>query len=73
MTKPRTHSREHIDRSAIQATADAMTRVNEYAYTGDEDAFVKQIKAVFPGISGAELLEKIALFRELRRLRSTGS
>ncbi|MGD0522662.1 MAG: hypothetical protein ABSA48_15505 [Terracidiphilus sp.] len=50
-----------------------MKRVDEFADTGDEDAFVKQIKETFPGISGTELLEKIALFRELKRLRSIGS
>ncbi len=50
-----------------------MERVNEFANTGDEDAFVKQIKETFPGISGNELVEKIALFRELKRIRSIGS
>jgi hypothetical protein len=50
-----------------------MARVNEYINTGDEDAFVKQIKETFPGISGTELLEKIGLFRELKRIRSIGS
>jgi len=50
-----------------------MERVSEFSYTGDEEAFVKQIKAAFPGISGPELLQKIALFRELKRLRSIGS
>lgn len=51
----------------------AMKRVNEFVDVGDEDAFVKQIKETFPEISGTELLEKIALFRELKRIRSTGS
>jgi hypothetical protein len=73
MTKPRSHSQEHIDKEAKQATARAMSRVNGYAETGDEDAFVKQIKAAFPGISGTDLLEKITLFRELKRIRSIGS
>ena len=73
MTKPRSRSQEHIDKNAKLATARAMDRVNEYADTGDEDAFVKQIKATFPGFSGTELLEKIALFRELKRIRAIGS
>jgi hypothetical protein len=72
MTKPRHHGRAHIDKNAEQATAHAMERVVEFSHSGDEEAFVKQIKAVFPGISGPELLEKIALFRELRRIRSRG-
>ena len=73
MTNPPSRSQQHIDNDAKLATARAMDRVNEYANTGDEEAFVKQIKAVFPRISGAELLEKITLFRELKRIRSTGS
>jgi hypothetical protein len=73
MTKPRSRSQDHIDKSAKLATARAMERVNEFANTGDEDAFVKQIKETFPGISGNELVEKIALFRELKRIRSIGS
>lgn len=68
-----TGTRKHSDQSAKQATARAMRRVDEYADVGDEDAFVKQIKAAFPGISGTELLEKIALFRELKRIRSARS
>jgi hypothetical protein len=73
MTKARSRSQKHIDKNAKLAIDRAMERVNEYAYIGDEEAFVKQIKAAFPGISGAELLEKVALFRELKRLRSHGS
>jgi hypothetical protein len=70
MAKVRSQSKAHIDKKAKLATARAMERVVEFANTGDEDAFVKQIKEVFPGISGTELLEKIALFRELKRIRS---
>jgi hypothetical protein len=70
VTKVRLQSKVHIDKKAKSATARAMERVNEFAFTGDEEAFVKQIKEAFPGISGTELLEKIALFRELKRIRS---
>jgi hypothetical protein len=73
MGKVRLQGKAHIDKKKELATAHAMGRVKEFAYIGDEDAFVKQIKEAFPGISGAELLEKIALFRELKRLRSIGS
>jgi hypothetical protein len=33
---------------------------------------VQQVKAAHPKISPRELLEKIALFRELKRIRSRG-
>jgi hypothetical protein len=73
MGKGRFRSHTHIDKQKELAKAQAMDRVSEFSYTGDEDAFVKQIKEAFPGISGTELLEKIGLFRELKRLRSSGS
>ena len=73
MAKVPLRSHAHIDKKKEQAKAQAMDRVNEFSYTGDEDAFIKQIKEAFPAISGTELLEKIALFRELKRLRSSGS
>ena len=73
IAKPRTRSRMHIDEDAKQATARAREQAAEYADVGDEDAFVKLVKEAFPGISGKELLEKIALFRELKRIRSGGS
>jgi hypothetical protein len=73
MAKVRFRSHTHIDKKKELAKTQAMDRVSEFSFTGDEDAFVKQIKAAFPGISGTELLEKIALFRELKRLRSSGS
>jgi hypothetical protein len=72
LTKPRSQSRAHIDKNAEQATARAMERVAEFSNSGDEEAFVKQIKEVFPGISGPELLQKIVLFRELKRTRTRG-
>jgi hypothetical protein len=71
IAKPRLRSQKHIDEDAKQAIVDAKKRIAEYADVGDEDAFVKQVKAVFPGISGPELLKKIALFRELKALRRT--
>jgi hypothetical protein len=64
--------RGHIDEDAKLAAAQSKENVVDFADNGDEDAFVKQIKAVFPRISPPELLEKIALFRELKRLRSRG-
>jgi len=48
-----------------------MDHAKTLADLGNEDAFVRQIKETFPGISATELLEKIAQFRELKRLRST--
>ena len=72
MAKVRLKSKVHIDQEKKLEKAQAMNRVDEFSYTGNEDAFVKQMKATFPGISGTELLEKIALFRELKRIRSTG-
>jgi hypothetical protein len=71
IAKPRLRSQKHIDEDAKQTIADAKKRAIEYADVGDEDAYIKQLKAVFPGISGPELLEKIALFRELKELRRT--
>lgn len=63
-------SKQHIDQNAA-ATARAVRRVQDLADSGNEDIFVKQIKEAFPGISGNELLEKISLYRELKRLRSS--
>jgi hypothetical protein len=62
--------RSHIDEDAKLAIAQSKENVVDFADRGDEDAFVKQIKAAHPEISPRELLEKIALFRELKRIRS---
>ena len=70
IAKPRTQKGEV--RSREQAVKRAKDDVIEYADNGDEDAFVQQIKAADPKISSRELLEKIALFRELKRIRSRG-
>jgi hypothetical protein len=71
IAKPRIRS--HIDEDAKLALAQSKKNVLDFADTGDEDAFVQQIKAAHPGINPRELLEKIALFRELKRIRSRGS
>ena len=70
IAKTRTHKGEVISRE--QAVKRAMDDVIEYADNGDEAAFVQQIKAADPRISPRELLEKIRLFRELKRIRSRG-
>jgi hypothetical protein len=64
--------RFHIDEDAKLAVAQSKKNVLDFADNGDEDAFVQQIKAADPRISPRELLEKIALFRELKRIRSRG-
>ena len=64
--------RFHIDEDAKLAVAQSKKNVLDFADSGDEEAFVKQIKAAYPKISPRELLEKIALFRELKRIRSRG-
>jgi hypothetical protein len=71
IAKPRIRS--HIDEDAKLALAQSKKNVLDFADTGDEDAFVQQIKSAHPGINPRELLEKIALFRELKRIRSRGS
>jgi hypothetical protein len=68
-----TSSKHRLDKIAEQATARSVARVKELADLGQEEAFVKQIKQTFPGIGQAELIEKIALFPELKRIRSTGA
>jgi hypothetical protein len=70
IAKPRIRS--HIDEDAKRATAQSKENVIDFADRGDEDAFVQQIKAAHPKITPRELLEKIALFRELKRIRSRG-
>jgi hypothetical protein len=70
IAKPRTHKGEVRFRE--QAVKRAKDDIIEYADNGDEDAFVQQIKAADPRISPRELLEKIRLFRELKRIRSRG-
>jgi hypothetical protein len=64
--------RSHIDEEAKLAIEQSKKNVLDFADSGDEEAFVKQIKAAYPKISPRELLEKIALFRELKRIRSRG-
>ncbi len=70
IAKPRI--RNHIDEDAKRAIAQSKENVLNFADIGDEDAFVAQIKAAHPRISPRELLEKIRLFRELKRIRSRG-
>ena len=70
IAKTRTHKGEVRFRE--QAVKRAKDDIIEYADNGDEDAFVQQIKAADPRISPRELLEKIRLFRELKRIRSRG-
>lgn len=70
IAKPRVRS--HIDEDAKRAIAQSKENVIDFADRGDEDAFVQQIKAAHPRISPPELLEKIRLFRELKRIRSRG-
>ncbi len=48
-------------------------RTRELAFTGDEDGFVALTKEREPNITASELLRRIRLFRELKRLRSTGA
>ncbi len=63
-------SKNQLKKNAQKAAAQAANHARELADIGNEDAFVQQIKAAFPKISKTELLEKIALFRELKRIRS---
>jgi hypothetical protein len=66
------HGRKHIDIDAEAAKRRDRERTIELAYLGDEDAFVSLTKLREPNISASELLKKIELFRELKRLKSRG-
>jgi hypothetical protein len=66
------HSRKHINPDAEAAKRRDLERVSELVDLGDEDTFVSLIKTREPAISPSELLKRIELFRELKRLRSRG-
>jgi hypothetical protein len=70
MAKRGPQSRKHIDVDAEAEKRRDQERVLELVDLGDEDSFVALQKLREPDISATELVKRIELFRELKRLRS---
>ena len=67
-----TSSNQHVQNQEEAKRRD-FERTKELAFTGDEDGFVALTKERDPNITASELLRRIRLFRELKRIRSTGA
>jgi hypothetical protein len=66
------HSRKHLIPDAEAAKRRDLERISELVDLGDEETFVSLTKAREPAISATELVKRIQMFRELKRLRSRG-
>jgi hypothetical protein len=64
--------KRNAQKIAEEAKRRDFERAKELAFLGDEEAFVALMKEREPNITADELLRRILLFRELKRIRSNG-
>lgn len=70
MRKPGTRGKKHIDQEKVEAREQARKDLQRLLELGDEEGYVKFLKALRPDLKPEELSSLVEGFREERRNRS---